>query len=373
MTASDLKPLVLFVLPSVRISGGVWETFRLASDLRKQGVDARIISMWHDSREVNGLDFPYRDVPIIYLSDFRPKKGLALIQLPYLAWRFRQHFQEISHSTENVRCSVVLTHYSTCLFAPLVQRSRRFCFVQDLEWRFAKSAALRKCLQHVLRFVYSRSSVFTTNSWVTEQMRLFGIETIAETSIWASAEFGVEPAAKKSIDVLMLVRRNYFKRLDLYIAVCKELRKAPNLRCAVVAPDDSTVVSLKSIVDECIIRPNRQELLAIYQRSRVFLLLSDAEGFGLPPLEAMGSGCVPLCRDSGGVRCYLVHGLENNLVPLALNTDALVDRIKCLLADQGTLARLSEVARETFADGLRRTANNRTIAIETLVGIFSNE
>jgi glycosyltransferase involved in cell wall biosynthesis len=370
LAASDQKPVVLFVLPSVRISGGVWEAFRLASDLRKYGIDAQIVSMWHDSREVEGMDFPYREVPISYLSDLKPRKTLALLQLPYLALSFLLYSQRIFRGSEGRQCSVVLTHYSTCIFAPLVPKPRRFCFVQDLEWRFVRSTVLRKLLRHFLQFVYAQSAVFTTNSWVTEQMSSSGIEPIAETSIWASADFCAQPAEKKSINVLMLVRKNYFKRLDLYVEVCKKLREISNLTCAVVAPDDSTVVELKDIVDECIIRPNRQELRAIYQRSQVFLLLSDAEGFGLPPLEAMGSGCVPVCRDSGGVRCYMTHGLEENLIPLTADADEVVKRIKHVLASPD-LDRLSREARTTFLDGLTRTVNCRVGAIEELAGIFS--
>ena len=95
---------------------------------------------------------------------------------------------------------------------------------------------------------------------------------------------------------------------------------------------------------------------AIYERTRVFLLLSEHEGFGLPPLEAMGSGCVPLCRDAGGVRAYMRGDLAENILPLALPAEGILKRAVALAHDENYLARLRMTAREIFDDGLERVA-----------------
>ncbi len=39
------------------------------------------------------------------------------------------------------------------------------------------------------------------------------------------------------------------------------------------------------------------ELKKIYKESKIVLSTSDAEGFGLPPLEGMANGCVPVLSD----------------------------------------------------------------------------
>ena len=95
---------------------------------------------------------------------------------------------------------------------------------------------------------------------------------------------------------------------------------------------------------------------AIYERTRVFLLLSEHEGFGLPPLEAMGSGCVPLCRDAGGVRAYMQGELAENILPLALPAEDVLERAVALAHDENHLTRLRMAAREIFDDGLERVA-----------------
>lgn len=46
--------------------------------------------------------------------------------------------------------------------------------------------------------------------------------------------------------------------------------------------------------------PVQEEIPSIYQRSRIVVKCSESEGFGLPHLEAMASGCVLLTYDSGG-------------------------------------------------------------------------
>jgi len=46
--------------------------------------------------------------------------------------------------------------------------------------------------------------------------------------------------------------------------------------------------------------PPQEEIPKIYQRAKVFLKLSESEGFSLPVLEAMASGCIVITKDMGG-------------------------------------------------------------------------
>jgi len=46
--------------------------------------------------------------------------------------------------------------------------------------------------------------------------------------------------------------------------------------------------------------PPREEIPKIYQRAKVFIKLSNSEGFCLPALEAMASGCLVITKDMGG-------------------------------------------------------------------------
>ena len=46
--------------------------------------------------------------------------------------------------------------------------------------------------------------------------------------------------------------------------------------------------------------PTQDEIPSIYQRSKIVVKCSQSEGFGLPHLEAMASGCLLLTYNSGG-------------------------------------------------------------------------
>jgi len=49
----------------------------------------------------------------------------------------------------------------------------------------------------------------------------------------------------------------------------------------------------------------RKEFLALFRRARVAVTLpTTAEGFFLPPLEALAQGCIPVCPEAAGLRHY---------------------------------------------------------------------
>lgn len=61
--------------------------------------------------------------------------------------------------------------------------------------------------------------------------------------------------------------------------------------------------------------PHRVLLGEIYNSSRIFLCSSWAEGFALPPAEAMRCGCAVVSTDCGGNRDYAEHGVNALLSP----------------------------------------------------------
>lgn len=63
---------------------------------------------------------------------------------------------------------------------------------------------------------------------------------------------------------------------------------------------------------ECITKPKQDGIPAIYQRSKVMIKLSKSEGFSLPILEAMASGCLVVTTNMGGNDSWCVH--EKNCI-----------------------------------------------------------
>ncbi len=89
-----------------------------------------------------------------------------------------------------------------------------------------------------------------------------------------------------------------------------------------------------------------EELLALYRRARVFAFLSDYEGFGMTPSEAIAHGVPPVLLDTPVAR--EVYGAGAWLVPPA--PDAIVQALKTLLTDESRHAALVAAGRARLTE-----------------------
>ncbi len=92
--------------------------------------------------------------------------------------------------------------------------------------------------------------------------------------------------------------------------------------------------------------PEQEALARLYADSDVFLSTSRSEGFGLPCLEAMASGCAVVSTRNGGNADFCVHG-ENALLCDYGDTDEMARLAAGLLYDADLQARLTERGLET--------------------------
>ena len=123
---------------------------------------------------------------------------------------------------------------------------------------------------------------------------------------------------------------------DLRVVIAGENRTRPYQDLAVEAAElnVSSVVELADYVDDA-------RLAALYARARVLVFVSDYEGFGLTPLEALAAGVPSIVSDTpvshetcGDAALYVPAG----------NVDALAGALRSLLVDDRTRTRLLEAA-----------------------------
>lgn len=337
---------VQIVLPALKVSGGVAEALRLASDIETTGAKVGAVIMWRSPQAL----LPSPALSVHALSDWSTRSQLAPFQLPVLAARFRRWLQ--ARGAQN--CDWIFTHYSTLPLALLVPRHRRWFFVQGLEWQFVGNKLLARLLRHVILWSYRRSQLMAANPFLAKALQAEGLVVRSVIPIWADPCFDQTVAGARDIDVLMVLRKGGCKRLDLYLqAIDWFISNAPELRVAVITTEDEIGVLVRDKVAECYVCPGGHEaMLKIYRRSRLLLLLSEHEGFALPPLEAMGSGCVPLCRDSGGPQAYMNAPLDSLLQPLSQPLSTLCSLAVEVLSDEERWQRLSNAARDAFKQGL---------------------
>jgi len=106
--------------------------------------------------------------------------------------------------------------------------------------------------------------------------------------------------------VLAMVSPIEFKRTDLIISLYRKLAEEnPSTKLITFGVCDRPEGLPLNV--EHFQRPSRSELSALYRRAQVYVCASNAEGWHLPPSEALISGSMVVSTDIGGVRSYANH------------------------------------------------------------------
>lgn len=339
----------VFVSPSLQVSGGNLEIVKLARELAARGRPVRIVAL---CRAADSIDTG--DIPAHVLSPLPFKKSRALRQMPALLWRLRRQLREVR--SKDLR--VVFCHYATFPLVAAVPRSERWFFVQDTEWSFAPAGAYRAAVKRFLLGALRRGRVLVTNAYLQNAMRAEDIDVDARIDIWADPAFAGRRDRERDIDAVTVLRHGAHKRSDMAIEWLRRTRvERPEWRLAAITPNPELAAAAEAAGVTPILLPDLPQMRATYERSRVFVLFSDHEGFGLPPLEAMGSGCVAVTRDSGGVRSYLADDLAEHIVPLDAEPAAITGAVARLLGNPAELRRAAALAAERFDAGVASLPN----------------
>lgn len=140
--------------------------------------------------------------------------------------------------------------------------------------------------------------------WLQRRASGMGLETTLVPNAIDPSEFPQGPDTRfRGTEVVALVSEHAWKRTDLVIDVFRRLASEhPGIvlstfgACARPSGLPDSVTHHES--------PAPDTLRRLYQDSKIYLCASDAEGWHLPPAEAMSSGCAVVSTDIDGVRAY---------------------------------------------------------------------
>ena len=111
-------------------------------------------------------------------------------------------------------------------------------------------------------------------------------------------------------------------------------------------------------IDRLFEDPPQSSIPGLYQQCDILVKTSLMEGFGLPLLEAMACGCVPVTYSSGGVLDFCRHG-QNSLVAGVGNVPLMVSHLLRLFEDQTLRQRLRANAVATARESAWTTVADR--------------
>ncbi len=151
---------------------------------------------------------------------------------------------------------------------------------------------------------------------------------------------------KKKIVIGTVIRRQPMKGYkDFVQAIHKLVDEGYELNVALANPGD-----VDSGWDEkwqVLYPKNDADMASFYRGCDIFISTSYWEGFGLPALEAMASGCVVITSNNGGSNTY-ARDRVNCLVYPPKDVDALVEKIKTLYEN-----RTGEIFRNLQKNGVK--------------------
>ncbi|ARM76119.1 glycosyltransferase family 4 protein [Acidianus manzaensis] len=366
---------ISFVLISTGLTGGVRYIFEVANGLKNKGHDVKILSLAGDHSWFKGLK-----VEVIYKEPKFNKINNILYKLfqLYAYLRYDSNIKikpydfllssalrlgiksdviyELAEFIQNFSSDVMVATYYLTAFSVLLSNnySKPFYLMQD----FPELVESNEGTIELKRFLLSLKLPFSFVA-VSNYLRQLILDNNPSAKV-VVAHPGVDlnifrPRKKhyendKKKKVMIILRGDKYKGDEITIKTLNDINKKIPVHAIIVGRKKLINSYLKTIginfKFSSFFNVDDETLAKLYSTSDAFLYTSYAEGFGLPPLEAMACGTPVVMTDNKGSRDYAINGY-NALIADAGDTKTLVDYLAKVLQDDKLREKLIENGLET--------------------------
>ncbi len=301
---------LIYVLQSSGLSGGIKIVLEHANHLKKRGFATEIWSL--DGKTNWGLDVPHRT----FLN-----------------------YDQLTEALTKEEAIKIATWWETAqpVWLASINKGVPVYFIQELEtWFYPNDELVQHAVIACYRFEFNN---LTTSHYNEQELKSLNLLT---TTIPCGIDLDTyKPlkGVKREKEVLLALGRTFFqKNFTFTLKSWKALgEQRPQMW---LYGQEKHMEKLDSKITYRL-KPSNQEVNKLFNTASFFVQTSYHEGFSLPPLEAMATGCPSILTDSHGNRDYI----ENNKNCLVVKQDD-VEELKAamtkLLGDADLREKLSK-------------------------------
>jgi glycosyltransferase involved in cell wall biosynthesis len=354
---------ITFVLPGYvnRPTGGYKVVYEYANHLVRTGHTATIVYLWEPQRSP-----PYR-FPLTFFS----RLGRHRVRLAYESEKPKISWYSLHRDVKLVKATDLEARRvpnADAIFATAWQtassvnecsseKGAKFYLVQDFPPWLGDKHELGQTWRLPLKKI-------CISSWVAELVTQAGVPKedveVIPDAIDHDRFRVINSIRGRAKRVAMLYSSRTYKRSQLGLSVLLKCKDAvPNLETSLFGPLEQRPAAPPSW-SEYYGSVSESELINLYNAASIYLCSSAAEGFALPPAEAMACGCAVATTDCGGNRDYA----ENEKTALVSDPDdfeSLVNNVLRLLTDEELRVKIALAGRDRIAQFTWEKSTRRLI------------
>jgi glycosyltransferase involved in cell wall biosynthesis len=346
-----------FILPfySVRPIGGLKVVYEYANQLAARGHDVSVIHprSMRNIEPVRRSLHKLQNAALDTRNRFAPRAGLKWqpldprVRIVIVPEPTAEHISDAE--------AVFATAWQTAAYVREypARKGNKFYLVMDFDpW-----IASQEVLEETWEWPFLK---ITISNWLYEKVRAAGCAEPEVVNIPIGVSFDqfhlTNDIDNRAKSILMLYSSSPSKGSEVGLeAIAKSREAHPDLEVTLFGP---TMRRRPAVLPDWARyggNITNERLRTLYNGSRVYVCSSFAEGFALPPAEAMACGCAVAATDCGGIREFAVDGV-NALLSAPGDVDALARNITSLLDDNQLRVRLATAGHQSISGFTWETA-----------------